>query len=506
MISPVDSSGTGEQGAIEPQSFIASDSVLYEETPPNNAYSPSWTDWKSTEEQLQRRYLRAPFTNSGVPLRQALLDSFAGNFGHWFSFINTSQIHEKPPLLQNAFLMAGSLARRIETVDDLQLPYALYQQSKEAIYASDGKDPITLLMAITIMSCWSLRPPSIISLDGPWHWTGLAMRLALQIGLHSERIYSHLQDSDNCRLVWWHLVNGDVLQAACWGRPCLIQTRHQDVELPAKSDLDTIPLQAFNQITRLLLILRQVIELDMLQLSDVVAALVDWHRTVAFPLKLHNVAGARNSYNRPINEMFVFYFGIIIFVFFRHDMTEGHRTYVSPITIAASSCMVRLLEEIHYHEDTPRLCSIHGFFFMLAAIPQIFHRTQVAEKEHQRERELDLICDILRHLRVKYGGSNMVLQKISKLRDGSHNLSESQPMAAHQGGLPKPVTGVVSGGNLLFPFPVDFSPNLDLLDSCVSGNEDQMDMMDFLAFESSLIDWSAPGSLELSDFPQSLFV
>jgi hypothetical protein len=117
-----------------------------------------------------------------------------------------TQLRDTPPLLQKALLLAGSLVRRIDTVEDLQLPYALYQQAKEAIYTSSGSDTTTLLKAITITSCWSLRPPSVISLDGPWHWAGIAMRLALQLGLHQEKTYSGLRDSNSCRLVWWYLV------------------------------------------------------------------------------------------------------------------------------------------------------------------------------------------------------------------------------------------------------------------------------------------------------------
>lgn len=243
----------------------------------------------------------------------------------------------------------------------------------------------------------------------------------------------------------------------------------------------------------------------MLQLNDIMAALVDWHQTVALPLRLHNLARVRNSYSRPVNEMFIVYFGIIIFVLFRHDTTESHHICVSLIIIVASSCMIRLFEEIHCHEDTPRLGSVHGFFLMLAAIPQIFHRPQVAEKERLRQRELDLICAVLQQLRVKYGGCNMVLQKVSKLRAESHNLPGSDPMAVAQNGLSRSVTGVIPASSLLFPFPADFSPNLDLLDSCMPGNEGQKDVMiDLLAFESSLIDWSADGSLYASDLPQSM--
>ncbi|KAJ0413899.1 hypothetical protein BJY00DRAFT_305976 [Aspergillus carlsbadensis] len=424
-----------------------------------------------------------------------------------------SQLREAPPLLQKALLLAGSLVRRVDTVEDLHLPYALYQQSKEAIYSSGGGDSITLLIAITIAACWSLRPPSVISLDGPWHWAGIAMRLALQLGLHQERTYPCLQDPNECRLVWWHLVNSDVLQAACWGRPCLIQTRHQDVQLPVHSDQDSIQLQVFNQVTRLLLILRRVIEHNMSQLSDIVPALVDWHQSVPEPLKLQNANGCRNTYSRPVNEMFILYFGFLMLVLFQHDTTKSHHTTtpttttsVSPITIAASSCMIRLYEEIHLHEDSPRLGSFHGFFLMLAAIPQIFHRTQVPEKERLREQELELICMVLGALHVKYGGSNMVLQKISKLRAESTDLQESEQAAAVAPGSHLVILeSLVADSNILFPVPANFSPNLDLLDGYMPGDESQRDSaMDFLAFENSLIDWSATGSLYAPDFSQSI--
>jgi hypothetical protein len=48
----------------------------------------------------------------------------------------------------------------------------------------------------------------------------------------------------------------------------------------------------------------------------------------------------------------------------------------SRATIAASPCMIRLYEEIYYHEYATRLGSVHGFFLMLAAVPQILTLTR----------------------------------------------------------------------------------------------------------------------------------
>jgi hypothetical protein len=193
--------------ASESQSFIASHSVLYEEPSAGHKTSSPEYDWTRTEELLSNKYLRGSSQQLEEPLRQAILDSFAENLHHWYPFIDLSQVRQRAsPLLENTVLMAGSLFRSIKTVDDLQLPYSLYRKSKDMIHSSDGSDPITLLKAISVIACWSLRPPSTISLDGPWHWAGIAMRLALQLGMHQESTYSHLKDPDSCRLIWWYLV------------------------------------------------------------------------------------------------------------------------------------------------------------------------------------------------------------------------------------------------------------------------------------------------------------
>lgn len=251
-------------------------------------------------------------------------------------------------------------------------------------------------------------------------------------------------------------------------------------------------------------------ELEVSSPSSTVAALIDWHRALPLQLKLHNLAGTRNTYVRAINEMFIMYFAIIIHVLFRHDLDKDRRPRASPTTIVASSCMIRLYEEMYYHEHAARLGSVHGFFLMLAAIPQIFHRTQIAEKETLREKELDLICAILKHLRVKFGGSNMVLNRILRLRaESQSNAGQDSVADAYS-----PAGGVsaedpIEGVDQLFPFPADFSTNLDLLQHGESVGESHEDVMiDVLAFESSLIDWSMDNSsnfhaMTAADFPLS---
>lgn len=195
--------GTPESGG-----FIAVDSVLFDESPAAGRNAVNWSDWRRTEESLQRIDCSITLKELTEPLQQALLDSFDDHLGHYFPFMASSQVQDPktPAVLRQVLLLAGSLARHIDNITALSLPYALYQDSKRLIYASHGRDPITLLKAMCIISHWSLSPPTTVSLDGPWHWTGLAIRLALQMGLHRESTYAGLDDADGCRLIWWYLV------------------------------------------------------------------------------------------------------------------------------------------------------------------------------------------------------------------------------------------------------------------------------------------------------------
>jgi hypothetical protein len=267
-------------------------------------------------------------------------------------------------------------------------------------------------------------------------------------------------------------------------------------------------MQIFSQATRLLVVLRQVVELEMMSPPDIAAALAEWHQKVPLPFKLHDAGGCRNAYIRPVNELFIMYFAIIILVFYRRGLSEGGRTRVSPTMIVASSCMIRLYEEIYHHEQAARLGSVHGFYLMLAAIPQIFHRTQSAEKEHLREKELDLICAVLRQLRVKYGGSNMVLRKVTGLRAESQTCEQCFITET-----PQDVSEITAGGlvpecDRLFPFPLQFCSNLNLLNASIPEDDfGDNSMIDFLAFENSLIDWPVDGIIDFdgptaTDFPR----
>jgi hypothetical protein len=167
--------------------------------------------WQSVEAVLRSLPTSLPLKE---PLHRALFDAFYQHVYTVYPIVGAEELIDPdrnmmPTVLRLAICLAGSLMRRISSTEELGLSSSLYCEVKRLISLqedSDEEDHVALLKAICLMSCWSLRPPYVVSLGGPWHWTGLAIRLAMQMGLHREETYCRLPDRESLRRVWWHLV------------------------------------------------------------------------------------------------------------------------------------------------------------------------------------------------------------------------------------------------------------------------------------------------------------
>lgn len=138
------------------------------------------------------------------PLLQALIDSYFAELFHLYPIVDRHDIIGAPEILYQSICLAGSQIRQCDE-EALGLSRSLYEKAKTLIYLSQEEISITTLKSLVLMTLWSPRPPNILTLDGPWHWSGVAMRLALQMGLHKEATYVEKPDSGCRRRVWWVL-------------------------------------------------------------------------------------------------------------------------------------------------------------------------------------------------------------------------------------------------------------------------------------------------------------
>lgn len=214
--------------------------------------------------------------------------------------------------------------------------------------------------------------------------------------------------------------------------------------------------------------------------------LQEWLHSLPEDLQLYDSTGIRRPYYRPVCEIHITYFALIILLQSMHKPSDDSHSHRRPSlsSVVASSCMVSLYEEIHCRQHAHFLLHMHGFFILVAAISQIYYRPRAPEKDAVRRQELNSLCAILRQMRSKYGGADLCLNKItwlraeverSKLRDpGSPQQTNLQDDGA-SGFLPRGHEDV----RRLFPFPASFCANMSLFDAGVN-DDDGMQLADLV--------------------------
>lgn len=140
-----------------------------------------------------------------VPLRRALIDVFFEQLYHDYPVVELEDVSapDSSILLQQGVCLAASLMRH--GPENMKLSQSLYEKVKTLIYLNHEPDSIITLKTLCLLSCWSVKPPDKMSLDGPWYWTSMASRVALQMGLHQESTYTNNPYASCLRRIFWHL-------------------------------------------------------------------------------------------------------------------------------------------------------------------------------------------------------------------------------------------------------------------------------------------------------------
>lgn len=168
----------------------------------NGTYHQQLDDWK----------IRILSTSSAAalpkqPLREALFDAFFASRGHSFPFITRYDV-EAPGasiLLQQAVCLAGSLMRHPRLPDTFIRSQTFYEKIRLLLALDVESDMMAILKALCLLTIWCPTPSNISSLAGPWHATGTAIRLAMQLGMHRKSTYRDKPNAQERRKLWWFL-------------------------------------------------------------------------------------------------------------------------------------------------------------------------------------------------------------------------------------------------------------------------------------------------------------
>ncbi|KAL3440879.1 fungal-specific transcription factor domain-containing protein [Aspergillus insuetus] len=458
-----------------PQSgFIAQHSVLACDGSPALPASPS-AAWLSPSVSHLIISATGATTLVAPALRSALTDLYFEHLFHHYPVVDPDELSVADPsiLLQQAVCLVGNLMRH--GAEHMNLSYALYEKVKTLIFLNHEADPVITLKAVCLMSCWSAQRPDTIGMDGPWYWTGVAIRLAVQMGLHRECTYLNKPRSGCLRRVFWQLHNADKFQVACWGRPPLLRSVYVDANFPCLGDFNEPGIQArvFIYETRLCDIMGHIAELHLEKqdislevLSGIQGALESWILELPSELRLYSSSGTRQRFYRPVSDIHIQYFAsIILLELLQGEMTAQHDT--SLVSLIASSCISHLFEEILLREHARFLLPLTGFLCMAAAMPQIYYRPEDKEGATARREAIETLCSVMEHMRGKYGGADMVLSKIRALQSAVEQArlpaqdvegnSNSAVTDRDYSNLQQPLSCDLKG---LFPFPESFCLHL----------------------------------------------
>lgn len=84
-----------------------------------------------------------------------------------------------------------------------------YVKAKELFNALTESNPLASLIAVMLFYWWSTCSPNVVSKNGTWFWTGIAIRQAQELGLHKRHQAAQCHfpgDSPGLRSrIWWTL-------------------------------------------------------------------------------------------------------------------------------------------------------------------------------------------------------------------------------------------------------------------------------------------------------------
>ncbi|KAK5046779.1 hypothetical protein LTR84_007132 [Exophiala bonariae] len=444
------------------------------------------------------------------PLLAALTEAYFANVFDRYPVTDRREFDDPTcsVLLKQAVCMAGSLTRHSSRGDGLALSRRLYEKTKLMLSLNYDPNPVTVLAALCLMICWSPNPTDLLSLDCPWQWTGTAIRMALQMGLHKESTYLKHSQPGRLRRLWWILMNADRLQAACFGRPLAVRYSDCDTRLPNVADFENpdSASSVFIQYAGLTSIWGEIADIgisgrsastaDLQRLTD---SVYTWIAALPEEVRLFTATGLRRPYRQSVSELHMVYF-VTIILLEAVRLQNHHRWSSSVPSIIAASSVARLIEEVDCWEDLNLMSSSTTFYMMAASIPLIYHRPNQAGKIMVRNEELQILCSTLDRLESKWGGAPVVRKNIEKIR----NMVEWQTLE-HQSENQEPSTIGAAGASTLlprlaeiFPFPQSLCSNMDLVNDNV---ERQLDSETFLpSFEEDNLPWLGPETQSYLDF------
>ncbi|KAJ5457886.1 hypothetical protein N7475_009274 [Penicillium sp. IBT 31633x] len=421
-------------------------------------------------------------------LLNAFVDSYFYNFFPLVPVVDRSDViapHESPLLVQSLCMLGSHY--RYPRLPFIPTAETFYNKVKTLLNCKYEKDTLTTLKALSLIGCRSAESPTIVSLDGPWHWLGVATRYALNMGFHRESTYQGQPAAGMSRRIWWHLFNQDKLQSLCYGRPPAIRLHDVDVRLPTLQDFSVShpDNEVFIQRTKMCIILGKISDAQYgrhqrsicEEATHIGEYLKQWIDELPQDLQLYSVDDpqTRAPYRRAVSELHIMYFTCVILFYRLIESPHLGLTSLKVSTVAAS-CALQLMKEIYYRNEVICLLPINNWYCMVTSVPLIHAIPKFPEHAALYKGDLEILRLVLHEMTHTSPSTQLIINNIDRIERSvlatpSNELNSRSSLELTNGTSPesrditlwtrfRPIEP-----RLLFPFPSSMSPNMHLLET-----------------------------------------
>ncbi|KAL2827257.1 fungal-specific transcription factor domain-containing protein [Aspergillus pseudoustus] len=289
------------------------------------------------------------FTISAA-LQASFLESYFAHCHTWCPVLDPDVLlpHlDQSPLLQHALALCGN--RVNPPLIHMQDSADYYAVAKAHFHSGSEKNVFVRLASIMLFWWWSTGSATMLSMDNAWWWTGIAIRIAQEMGLHREPPLSLPRSTAGLRRrIWWTLFIRDRILAVSQGRPLNIDQDFCTVAMVSAADFPGNPsthtgigIPIFIARAQLATITGHITK----QRPDTSAALITWIQSLPAAITLKIRTPRTQSFHRDIHRLHLSYLAAIVLLNLAQPADPSPLPRASEVAIIAASCIARLWED-----------------------------------------------------------------------------------------------------------------------------------------------------------------
>ncbi|RDL30989.1 uncharacterized protein BP5553_09778 [Venustampulla echinocandica] len=379
-------------------------------------------------------------------LKQSYLDTYFEYVAVWCPVMHRETLQTQPDVLRSS-LFTYALALSGNQINPPLVDHTdsatLYHRAKSLFYEKYEENPIIRISSLMLFYWWSAGAPNVVSMDNNWWWTGIAIRLAQEIGLHREpqpgQIMRHGETPGLRRRIWWTLFARERITAISQGRPCIIDMDYCDVEMvtvedfPCPADLNAHIFVSWVHLCKI------VGEMGKLlcqkaggprSTMSVGKQLVDWVQSLPNSLQLPISYDRTSDFNRDVHGMHLTYLTHITLLYLSKSAQSLPKA--STTAIIAASCVARIFED-YLVRGTLRFLSGQAGWYITIAILGLLHARRVQILATHADNDIRTLRTALKQLGKLWPSAHMFDLGCETLLSSEHNHNGMSHNAAPNG-------------------------------------------------------------------------